>query len=405
MPSSTPPLGHEAGASASPWLTIIGIGEDGPEGLSAAARAALDGARVVFGGARHLALAGTGARGREWPVPFDLAPLLTLRGQRVAVLASGDPFWFGVGGSLARHLAPAEWRVFPAPSCFSLACARLGWRIEDVACRGLHATPFEALLPDLAPGARLLVTLRDGAAVGALAEWLVAQGWGASTLTAMQALGGPDEAILTAPARDFAAQVKAPVLAAITCAGGLGLSLAPGLPEAAFAHDGQITKARVRALTLAALAPRRGEMLWDLGAGSGSISIEWCRLGGRAVAVEARAARCANIAENARRFGLAGRLDLQQGESLAQLPGLPPPDAIFVGGGFDAALFEALRQAAPQARLVVNAVTLTSQALLAELHARHGGALWRIDLAEAAPLGSGHGWQAARGLLQWSLAR
>src|SRR5690606_36879166 len=168
MPSSTPPLGHEAGASASPWLTIIGIGEDGPEGLSAAARAALDGARVMFGGARHLALAGTGARGREWPVPFDLAPLLALGGQRVAALASGDPFSFGVGGSLARDLAPAEWRLFPAPSCFSLACARLGWRIEDVACRGLHAAPFDALLPDLAPGARLLDTLRDGAAVGAL---------------------------------------------------------------------------------------------------------------------------------------------------------------------------------------------------------------------------------------------
>lgn len=403
MSDPIPPLGHEAGAPASPWLAIIGIGEDGLAGLSPAARTALDGAEAVFGGARHLALAGIGARGRAWPLPFDLAPLLALRGKRVAVLASGDPFWFGVGGSLARHLAPGEWVAFPGPSCFSLACARLGWRIEDVACRGLHAAPFEVLAADLVPGARLLVTLRDGAAVGALAEWLAARGWGGSVLTAMQALGGPDEAIIAAPAQGFAAPVKAPVLVAITCAGGTGLPLAPGLPEAAFAHDGQITKARVRALTLATLAPRRGEMLWDLGAGSGSVSVEWCRLGGRAVAVETRADRCANIAENARRFGLGARLAVRQGDSLAQLPTLPAPDAVFVGGGFDAALHEALRQVAPRARLVVNAVTLATQALLADLHARHGGELWRIDLAQAAPLGAGHGWQAARSVVQWSL--
>ncbi len=403
MPSFTPPLGHEAAPEASPWLAIVGIGEDGLAGLSPAARAALDGAELVFGGPRHLALAQVGMRGKAWPQPFDLAPLLALRGRRVAVLASGDPFWFGVGGSLSRHLAPAEWRAFPGASCFSLACARLGWRIEDVACRGLHAAPFEVLAADLAPGARLLVTLRDGAAVAALAEWLAVEGWGASTLTAMQALGGPDEAVATAPAHAFAAAMRAPVLAAITCKGGEALPLAPGLPEAAFAHDGQITKARVRALTLAALAPQRGDMLWDLGAGSGSVSVEWCRLGGRAVAVETRPDRCANIAENARRFGLGARLAVRQGDSLAQLPTLPAPDAIFVGGGFDAALFTALRRAAPQARLVVNAVTLTTQALLTELHARHGGALWRIDLAQAAPLGPGHGWQAARSVMQWSL--
>ena len=385
---------------ADPWLTIIGLGEDGPTGLTDASRAALAAAEVVVGGPRHLALVDAGARGIAWPVPFDVAPVLALRGRRVAVLASGDPFWHGAGGSLVAHLAPGEWRCFPVPGVMSLAAARLGWRLEDVACLGLHAAPFERLVPHLAEGFRAICTLRDGAAPRALADWLVAQGWGATRLWVMESLGSPRERLREVRAADFAlADVAAPVAVALAAAGGPALPRTPGLPDAGFAHDGQITKAPVRALTLAALAPRAGELLWDLGGGSGSISVEWCLAGGRAVSVEARPDRAANIRENARRFGLTDRLTVIEGRSAEVIPTLPPPDAIFVGGGFDAALFARLPQAA---RLVVNAVTLETEALVLDLHARHGGNLLRIELARAAPLGRMHGWDTARPVVQWS---
>ncbi|SNX73269.1 precorrin-6Y C5,15-methyltransferase (decarboxylating) [Cereibacter ovatus] len=385
---------------AEPWLSIIGLGEDGPTGLTDASRAALAAAEVVVGGPRHLALVDAGARGIAWPVPFDVAPVLALRGRRVAVLASGDPFWHGAGGSLVAHLAPGEWRCFPVPGVMSLAAARLGWRLEDVACLGLHAAPFERLVPHLDEGFRAICTLRDGAAPRALADWLVAQGWGATRLWVMESLGSPRERLREVRAADFAlADVAAPVAVALAAAGGPALPRTPGLPDAGFAHDGQITKAPVRALTLAALAPRAGELLWDLGGGSGSVSVEWCLAGGRAVSVEARPDRAANIRENARRFGLTDRLTVIEGRSAEVIPTLPPPDAIFVGGGFDAALFARLPQAA---RLVVNAVTLETEALVLDLHARHGGNLLRIELARAAPLGRMHGWDTARPVVQWS---
>lgn len=384
-----------------PWLTIIGIGEDGLPGLPDASRAALAAAGAIFGGPRHLALAEAGDRGREWPVPFDIAPVLALTGSKVVVLVSGDPFWFGAGSVLAAALPPGEWRAIPVAGSFSVAAARLGWRLEDTACLGLHAAPFERLVPHLHPGQRLLCTLRDGAAVAGLAGWLVARGLGESRLTALEALGGPQER-----SRGFAAagpvpqDIAAPVLVAIEPAGVPGLPRSPGLPETAFVHDGQITKSPVRALTLAALAPRPGALLWDLGAGSGSVSVEWALAGGRAVAVECRAGRLANIRANADRFGLSHRLDIRQGRSADLLADLPRPDAIFVGGGFDGALFARLPRSA---RLVVNAVTLETEALVVALHALHGGDLLRIELARAAPLGGMRGWQAARPVVQWSL--
>ncbi|MCE6962115.1 precorrin-6y C5,15-methyltransferase (decarboxylating) subunit CbiE [Cereibacter sphaeroides] len=387
---------------ADPWLSIIGLGEDGPAGLTDASRAALAAAEVVVGAPRHLALVAAGERGMEWPVPFDLAPVLALRDRRVAVLASGDPFWHGAGGSLAAVLGPGEWRAFPAPGVISLAAARLGWRLEEVRCLGLHAAPFERLVPDLAQGFRAICTLRDAAAAADLARWLSAAGWGASRLWILEALGGPRERVRQTTAEDFSLEgIEAPVAVALEAAGAIALPRVPGLPEARFAHDGQITKAAVRAVTLAALAPRSGELLWDLGAGSGSVSVEWCLAGGRAVAVELRPGRAANIRENAGRFGLTDRLTVVEGPARDVLPDLPVPDAIFVGGGFDADLFAALPRAA---RLVVNAVTLETEALLAELHARHGGELLRIDLARAAPLGRMRGWESARPVVQWSLA-
>ena len=358
----------------------------------------------MFGGPRHLALADVGARGVAWPVPFDMAPVLALRGEPVAVLASGDPFWFGAGGSLARLLSPGEWLAFPAPSTFAWACARLGWKLESAHTFGLHATPFPTTRPSLHEGQKLVCLMRDGAAVSDYAQWLTALGGGDSRLWVLEALGGPNERIreTTAQAFDFS-DVVAPVALAIAVVGLRGMARTPGRPDADFAHDGQITKSPMRAITLAALAPRQGEHLWDLGAGSGSVSVEWCLAGGTASAVEQHADRVTNIRSNAQNFGVQAALKAWHATSETTLPGLPAPDAIFVGGGFDLTLFDALKKVAPAGcRLVVNAVTLETESVLMQLHAQFGGELLRIELAVAAPLGKMRGWTPSRPVVQWT---
>jgi precorrin-6Y C5,15-methyltransferase (decarboxylating) len=389
------------------WLSIIGIGEEGLAGMSDGSRLALQQAEHVFGGPRHLALAQVGTRGRAWPLPFDVAPVLALRGQRVAVLASGDPFWFGAGGSLSAQLSPAEWTAFPVPSTFSLAAARLGWRLEAVHCFGLHATEFARSRAALHPGQRLLCLLRDGAAVEDYARWLTAGGFGSSQLSVLEALGGPQERIRHTTAESYAfTDVQAPVALAVevaSSAGAAGIARSAGRPDADFAHDGQITKAPVRAITLAALAPRPGQHLWDLGAGSGSIAVEWCLAGGQATAVEQHAARILNIRSNVQAYGLSHALTVVHGRALQTLAGLAEPHAVFIGGGFDSVLFDAVKALAPRGcRLVVNAVTLETEAALLQLQTRYGGDLLRIDLAHAAPLGRMRGWESSRPLVQWS---
>jgi precorrin-6Y C5,15-methyltransferase (decarboxylating) len=387
-----------------PWLTFIGIGEDGLSGLSAAACRALDAADTVFGAPRHLALAGAGARGQPWPVPFDPAPVLARRGTPTAVLASGDPFWHGAGGTLTPRLTPGEWTSHPAPSTFQIAANRLGWRLEDTVTLGLHAAPFTRLVNHLHPGAQIIATLRDAAAVPALAQWLAAQGHSDAILTVLERLGGPHERLrpfrTTDPAPDG---IEAPVAIAITGATS-GLPATPGLPDGAFASDGQITKSPIRAITLAALSPRPGDHLWDIGAGSGSVSVEFCRAGGRSTAIEAREDRAANIRTNAMRFGVDHRLQVVAGTAPQALAGLPLPDAVFLGGGGSPELFDHLRATLPPGtRLVANGVTLETETLLATLNARHGGTLTRIDIATATPLGSFRGWTAARPVVQWAV--
>jgi precorrin-6Y C5,15-methyltransferase (decarboxylating) len=379
-----------------PWLTIIGIGEDGPAGLSPASRAAVYAAETVFGGPRHLSVAGVGPQGRPWPVPFDPSPLLALRGRRVVALVSGDPFWFGAGTTLTRELDPGEWVAHPAPSTFALAAARLGWPLEQVLARGLHAAPFARLRRDLAPGVRLVCTLRDGAGPASLAEWLRKNGWEARLWT-LERLGGPHERVT----EGVADPAGVPVAMAVAVTGGPALGTAPGRSDDLFAHDGQITKAPVRALTLSALRPRPGARLWDLGAGSGSVSVEWALAGGLACAVEARPDRCANIAANIAAFGLDDRITLHPGKTGEVMVTLPPPDAVFVGGGFDAALFAALPRGV---RLVVNAVTLSTQGLLADLHRHHGGVLVQFGLAPATALGpTDSAFMPARPIVQWAV--
>jgi precorrin-6Y C5,15-methyltransferase (decarboxylating) len=390
-----------------PWLTIVGIGEDGLAGLVQASRKALANAETVFGGKRHLALAEIGDRGRLWPVPFDISCVLACRGRPTVVLASGDPFWHGVGGSLAARLAQGEWTAYPLPSTFSLTAARLGWRLEEVTCLGLHAAPFEQLLPQLWRGARLICLVRDGAAAAELADWLSARGWGASRLWTLAALGGSREHIAEQRADAYTLDPRLGLVAvAVEAEGGVGLPRTCGLVDELFVHDGQITKRSMRALALSMLAPRPDERLWDIGAGSGSISVEWVLAGGRACAIEMRDDRAANIRANAAAFGLTHRIDVVVGRIPAVLAGLAAPNAVFIGGGLEAATFESVWSLVqPGARIVAHAVTLETEALLADLQKRHGGDLMRVAIARAVALGRRRCWRATRPVVQWSAVK
>ena len=393
-----------------PWLTIIGIGEDGADGLSLAARQALAQAELVTGAARHLALLpALECETMVWPVPFaDGVPLLLAqRGRRVVMLASGDPFWFGAGSVVTACLEPGEWRAMPAPSSFALAAARLGWALERTVCLGLHAAPMDRLRPHLVAGGRIISLVRDGVVVAELAAYLARAGFGASTLHVLEALGGSRERIrsVAADALDFS-DIAHPVAVAIACAGdGDALPCVPGRADEWFDHDGQISKAPIRALALAALAPRPGETLWDIGAGSGSVGIEWllAHPANRATAFESDPARAARIGRNAMALGV-DRLAVVIGQVPDALPRDGTPDAVFIGGGLSEALLEALfARLLPGKRVVAHAVTLESEALLTRVHGMRGGALLRIELARAAPLGSRRGWRASFPVVQWSV--
>ena len=388
------------------WLTIIGIGEGGTDDLTPAACAALRTAQVVMGPPRHLSMVpDTGVRRIEWPVPFadGIDTLLAQRGTPTVALASGDPFWFGAGSVLAARLERDEWTAHPGASAFSLAAARLGWPLERTICLGLHAAPLPRMRTQLHPGARLIVTLRDGSAVADLAGYLSDLGFGSSRLTVLERLGGPAERITETSPATLRGAFDAPVAAAITVAGsGTAIPLAAGRPDPIYAHDGQITKRPVRALTLSALAPQPGEHLWDIGGGSGSIALEWCMAHptNRASVVERRPDRVDRIRANADALGQP--LTVIEGAAPDALETLPRPDAIFVGGGLSAGLLDWL---APftGTRLVVNAVTLETEALVLSRQAQIGGELLRVQMARPEPLGGFHGWQSSYPLLQWSV--
>ncbi|MFC0282568.1 precorrin-6y C5,15-methyltransferase (decarboxylating) subunit CbiE [Camelimonas abortus] len=394
-----------------PWLSVVGIGEDGLDGLSPAAARAVSSAAVVYGGSRHLALAAALITGEAivWASPFSdsLEQLLALRGQAVCVLASGDPMHFGVGATLARRLPPAEMQVYAQPSAFTLAAAHLGWPLQDVTLISLHGRDETALLDALAPRARVIALTSDGEAPVRLTRMLTDAGWGQSEVHVLEAMGGPQQRHTASTARDLPStmfnQLNVMAFELQPDADILPPGPAFGLPDDAFAHDGQITKQSIRSITMTALSPRSGDLLWDLGAGSGSVSIEWLRLSPclRAIAVEASAERVARIRQNARRL-CAARLVVYEGRSRDVTPQLAPPDAVFIGGGADSALIEsAMAALKPGGRLVINAVTLETQALVTDMLLRHGGAATQISIAHAAPVGSLHGWRSAMPVIQW----
>jgi precorrin-6Y C5,15-methyltransferase (decarboxylating) len=397
------------------WLAIVGIGEDGLDGLSPAARRLISQAELVVGGERHLAFANDiGGERLVWPSPLtDAIPgIMAWRGRRVCVLASGDPFFYGVGATLMRHFDPAEMVCIPAPSAFSLAASRLGWGLQDCALVSLHGRSFERIVPLLQPGARILALSWDETTPAHLASFLTERGMGRSRLVVCERMGGPHERVLDAQAAGFAGGPLDPLntvaLEIVADRRALVLPLASGLPDDLFEHDGQITKREIRAVTLSALAPRQGELLWDIGAGSGSVGIEWMlrHPANRAIAIDPRADRAARAARNAASLGVPD-LQIVNAAAPAALEGLPPPDAIFVGGGgTDPAVLDAawagLR---PGGWLVVNAVTLETQAELMRRHVDLGGELVSMQIARADRVGPHHGWRAAMPIVQWSIVK
>jgi precorrin-6Y C5,15-methyltransferase (decarboxylating) len=389
-----------------PWLTIIGIGEDGLDGLSPAARALIETAETLVGGERHLAMVPDHSNKQLWPSPFAGARdlLESLRGRPVVVLASGDPLWFGVGATLTRWFDRAEMTIIPHPGAFSLAASRLGWPLQDCLCLTVHGRPIEALRLHFAPGRRLLVLAEDGQSAAAIARLLETSGYGPSRLVVLEHLGGAAEHQRDATAATWIGESADLATIAVECTPeprARLLAAVPGLPDDAFEHDGQITKREIRAVTLAALAPLVGEMLWDVGAGSGSVAIEWMRAGGRAIAIESKPDRAARIARNAAALGVPG-LEVLRGEAPGALP-YSDPDAIFIGGGASEpgmldACWAALK---PGGRLVVNAVTAEGEAALLAFHRIHSGELTRLGVARLAPVGSFHTWHPAMPVTQY----
>lgn len=398
--------------SSARWLTIVGIGEDGWDGLSPAAHAAVERAEWLVGGTRHLSLVPeiAGQQRTPWPSPLhDAFPaLLERRGQRVCVLASGDPSWYGIGATLSRVIPAAETLVLPAPSAFSLAAARLGWPVQEAVCLTVHGRPLELVIPHLHPGARLLILSWDGTTPAKLAALLRARGFGGSRIVALEAMGGLRETATEATADTWTAERVADLnTLALDCVAGPGARILPraaGLPDEWFEHDGQITKREIRAVTLSFLAPRRNELLWDVGAGSGSIGIEWMLSdpSNRAIAVEHHEERIARILSNAATLGVPG-LEMVRGKAPEALAGQPVPDAVFIGGGLTGAgvletCWSALK---PGGRITANAVTLESEAMLIDAHKRLGGELSQIAVSRASPVGGFRGWRPAMPVTLW----
>jgi precorrin-6Y C5,15-methyltransferase (decarboxylating) len=396
-------------------VTVVGIGDDGWDGLSEPARAALRQAPVIVGSARQLALLpDLGVRRQPLPSPL-LAQLddLVAANPGLCLLASGDPMLHGLGATLARRLGTDRLRVLPALSSVTLACARLGWAEHEVDVVSLVSRPVEAVLPGVQPGARVLVLCRDGGTPAVLARLLADRGWGGSELTVLEHLGGPAERVgWPVAAADLGEDRYADLaVVALVCRPGPGASVlprVPGLPDDAYESDGQLTRREARALALAALAPGPGQLLWDVGAGSGSIGIEWMRVDARcrAVAVERRGDRAERVRRNAAALGVPD-LEVVCGEAPAVLTGLSRPDAVFVGGGVtgDGLLETCWERLGPGGRLVAHAVTVESEAVLHRWRQTVGGQLVRLAASHAGSLGGFTAWRPALPIVQWQVIR
>jgi len=410
-----------------PWLSIVGIGEEGMASLTSTARKIVEAAEVIIGGDRHHQLAPEIEAERiAWPSPFDalIEILKSFRGRRVVVLATGDPLWYSVGARIARSIPPDQIRFFPGLSAFQWAACRMGWSLADVETLTAHGRPAAQIIPWFWPGARLLVLTSGTGTPGELARLLSVRGYGESLMTVLANLGGPEENRTAGTAGEWAAedpQATIPPfhILAIECKGTPSplLSRLPGLPDEAFEHDGKMTKRETRAVTLSHLMPARGEILWDIGTGCGSIAIEWMRAAPDAIAVgfDSRADRLEMARRNAETLGTP-RLTLIEGcapsilgkipEPVGTKPDLRSPNAVFIGGGLgDEVVACAWDALGPGGRLVANAVTLESEAHITALHGRMGGTLTRLSVARAEPVGRLTGWRPMMPVTQWSLQK
>ncbi|MEA2767146.1 MAG: precorrin-6B C5,15-methyltransferase / cobalt-precorrin-6B C5,C15-methyltransferase [Acetobacteraceae bacterium] len=396
------------------WLSIVGIGEDGLDGLSPAARTLIAQASLVVGGRRHLSLVAGATAGETlaWPSPPQAAfpAILAHRDASVCVVATGDPFFYGIGSLLVRDIPAEQMICLPGVSAFSLAAGRLGWAVQDCALVTLHGRALERIVPWLQPRARILALSWDETTPRLLAGLLVRHGFGDTRITVCEAMGGPRERLRQATAGDFALEgvdrLNLVALELTDAARGRVIPLAAGLPDAWFEHDGQLTKQDVRAVTLAALAPRRGELLWDIGAGSGSVGIEWMLTcsANRAVAIERDPVRAGRIVRNAAALGVPD-LCVVEGRAPDALVGLPPPDAVFIGGGATGTIDPAWAALRGGGRLVVNGVTIETQAELIRRFKTLGGSLKTIQIAHADPVGGFHAMRPAMAVTQWSVVK
>jgi precorrin-6Y C5,15-methyltransferase (decarboxylating) len=396
-------------------LTVVGIGADGWSGLGGTSIVALSAASVIFGSSRQLALLPPSVSAERVPWPSPLLPALpgllsSFPGQAMCVLASGDPMFHGIGATLVRLVGASRIRVLPHPSSVSLAAARLGWALADVDVLSLVTAPVAELHPLVHPGRRILVLSRDGSTPAQVSALLTGRGYGDSSVTVLSSLGGPSAAVLAGTASSWSETTVDPLnVVAISCAGaGSPVPRVPGLPDDLYESDGQLTKREVRAVTLATLGPQPGELLWDVGAGSGSIAIEWMRShrACRAIAVESSPERAARIAVNAEALGVPA-LRVVEGRAPDALAELPTPSAVFIGGGVTRdGVVEACLSALPSGgRLVANAVTLESEAVLAALYAKLGGELTRIAVNRASPVGGFTGWRAMMPVTIWAMVK
>ena len=399
--------------TAAPWLHIVGIGEDGMDGLTPAARAVVEAAEVIVGGDRHHRLSDRVTAERvAWPSPFDamIATIRSFRGRRVVVLVTGDPLWFSVGARITRAIPAGEIVFHPQVSAFQLAAVRMGWSLADVETLSVHGRPVETMIAFIQPDQRLLILTTGAETPGQIARFLTERGFGDSRMTVLSAMGGAEEQRFDGVAATWDHMVPAFNTLAVDCLAARDAALlprVPGLDDALFVHDGTMTKREVRAVTLAKLMPMRAALLWDVGTGCGSIAVEWMRAAAyaRAIGIEPRADRRAMAATNALALG-APRLQLVDGEAPAALDGLPAPDAVFIGGGLSDAVFAACwDRLRPLGRLVANAVTLESEAELIRLQASHGGDLVKIAVNRAEPVGPYRGWRALMPVTQWSLVK
>ncbi|WP_102108747.1 precorrin-6y C5,15-methyltransferase (decarboxylating) subunit CbiE [Oceaniglobus roseus] len=398
---------------AEPWLHIVGIGEDGMAGLAPATRAILEAAEVIVGGDRHHVLSdGVTAERVAWPSPFDalIGLLRSFKGRRVVVLATGDPLWFSVGARIGRAIPPSEIVYHPQLSAFQLAAARMGWSMADVETLTVHGRPVEQMIAFIQPDARLLILTTGEKTPAQIAGFLTERGFGRSPMTVLAAMGGAGEQRFDGIAESWDHAVPAFNTLAVDCVAAPDAALlprVPGLADDLFRHDGTMTKQEVRAATLAKLMPMRGALLWDIGCGSGSVSVEWMRAAryARAIGIEPRADRRAMAAANALALGTP-RLEIVEGEAPGALAGLAAPDAIFIGGGLSDEVFAAAWAALkPLGRLVANAVTLESEAALIALQSAHGGDLVKIQTHRAEPVGPYRGWRPSMPVTQWSLIK